>query len=299
MAGILVMWVVATLEAGQPGVAPPAAAIPLFSEALAKERGPTTAPFTVSYRSGGKLLAFVATDHVFTRENSTIDAVRRAFRDANPSLVIVEGFPTSLGRNFAPIVEAARRRDQPDADAFAKSEAVFAASLALAGNVPFLGGEPSVVQEVEGLVAKGYRREDVLFAIRLRSLGQARRSGEMPVGDAAAFAARYAREAHAVAQMTGTEPASEAQFVADYRRLTGTEPVADERMPLRSDPGTETLLQRLGADNMRFRDEHLLATILQQLQDNDRVLVVYGSSHWTTLSRALEERLGKPQIVAR
>lgn len=70
-------------------------------------------------------------------------------------------------------------------------------------------------------------------------------------------------------------------------------------MPSRSDPGTQTLLQRMAADNMRFRDEHLLSTILQELAGNDSVLVVYGSSHWTTLSRALEDRLGKPVIRPR
>jgi hypothetical protein len=52
----------------------------------------------------------------------------------------------------------------------------------------------------------------------------------------------------------------------------------------------------MAADNMRFRDEHLLATILRELAANNSILVVYGSSHWTTLSRALEDRLGKPAI---
>jgi hypothetical protein len=296
-ADLVVMLTAATLVTGQPGVRPPT--IPSFSEALAKERGPTEAPFIVTYRPPGKVLAFVGADHVFTRENSTIDAIRRAFADTNPSLVIVEGFPTALGRNFEPIVEAARRRDRPDADAFANSEAVFTASQALARNVPFIGGEPTVLEEIDGLVVKGYKRDDVLFAVRLRSLGQARRSGEMPAGNAAAFTARYERESRAVAQITGTEPATEAQFIADYKRIVGVDPVSDVEMPNRYDPGTETLLQRLGADNMRFRDEHLLSTILQELDRNDRVLVVHGSSHWTTLSRALQDRLGKPVIVAK
>jgi hypothetical protein len=293
------MLTAATLVARQPNVAPPTTSIPLFSEALAKERGPTEAPFIVTYRPRGKVLAFVGADHVFTSENSTLDAVRQAFADTNPSLVIVEGFPTAFGRNFEPFVEAARRRDRPDADAFAKSEAIFTASQALARKVPFIGGEPTVIEEIEGLVAKGYKRDDVLFAVRLRSLGQARRSGEMPAGNAAAFTAKYERESRAVAQMTGTVPATEAQFIADYMRIVGVDPVSDVEMPSRSDPGMETLLQRMGADNMRFRDEHLLSTILQQLDRNDRILIVYGSSHWTTLSRALQDRLGKPVIVVK
>jgi hypothetical protein len=299
MAGLVLILTAPTLVAGQPGVAPPTSAIPLFSEALAKERGPTEAPFIATYHSGGKMLTFVGADHVFTSENSTIVAVRRAFADTNPSLVIVEGFPTEFGQNFEPFVAAAGRRNKPDADAFAKSEAIFAASQALARNVPFIGGEPTVIEEIEGLVAKGHKRDDVLFAIRMRSLGQARRSGEMPAGNATAFTARYERESRAVAQMTRTEPATEAQFIADYRRIVGVDPVSDVEMPHRYDPGTETLLQKMGADNMRVRDEHLLSTILQQLERNDRVLIVYGSSHWTTLSRALQDRFGKPVIVAK
>ncbi len=272
--------------------------IPLFSEALARERGPTEAPFLVTYRSGKQVLTFVGADHVFTRENDTVDAVRRAFDDIKPSVVIVEGFPTALGSNFKPIVDATRRRDRPDADAFALSESVFAASLALSRDVPFYGGEPSIAEEIDGLVAMGYERRDVRFAVLLRTLGQARRSGEMPAGDPVAFSARFARESGAIAQMTGTASATEAQFVTDYRRIVGVDPVSDELMPHRYDPGTGTLLQRMGADNMRLRDGHLLSTILEQLAAHDRALVVYGSSHWTTLSQALEQRLGKPTIVA-
>jgi hypothetical protein len=274
-----------------------ALAIPLFTEALARERGPTDAPFIATYSSGDKRLVFVGVDHVFTRENSTLDAIRRAFVEGTPAVVVVEGFPTALGQNFAPIVAAARRRDEPDADAFAMSEAAFAASQALARHVPFIGGEPTVVEEIEGLVTGGHDRSDVLFAVRLRSIAQARSSGEMPTGDAAAFAAVVEREARAVAQMTGTPLVNVAQFSADYRRIVGVDPVSDDQMPHRLDPGSETLLRKLSADNMRFRDGHLLSTILKQLEHNARVLVVYGSSHWTTLSQELEARLGKPVIV--
>jgi hypothetical protein len=290
VAGLVAIWTAATLAM------PQTIEIPLFSEALARERGPTEAPFIVTYRSGKKVLAFVGADHVFTNENSTIDSVRRAWADTKPSMVIVEGFPTALGRNPEPIVQSVRRRDTPDADTYAKGEAGFTASQALARNVPFIGGEPTLIEEIEGLVAKGYRRDEVLFAVRLRSLGQARASGEMPVGNSTAFTARYERESHAVAQMTGTEAPAEAQFIADYRRIVGVDPISDVEMPARCNPGTETLLQRMAADNMRFRDEHLLATMLKELAENNRVLVVYGSSHWTTLSRALEDRLGKPVI---
>jgi hypothetical protein len=273
--------------------------IPPFSDALARERGPTEAPFVATYRSHGKVLAFVGADHVFTDENSTIDMIDRTFVKTQPSGVILEGFPTAMGPNPEVIQEAVRRRRNPDADGFARGEASFAASRALARHVPFVGGEPTIDEEIEGLVRLGYEHADVLFAMRLRAIGQARRSGEMPVGDTAAFAKCVGEQSRAVADMTGTAPATVPQFVADYLRLVGVDPVSDPEMPHRYDPGSETMLRRMGSDNMRVRDQHLLATIMQQLDLHPRVLVVYGSSHWTTLSRALETRLGKPVILAR
>jgi hypothetical protein len=47
---------------------------------------------------------------------------------------------------------------------------------------------------------------------------------------------------------------------------------------------------------MVARDEHLWATIQRQLDVKKRVLVVYGGSHWTTLSEMLRMKLGRPAI---
>jgi hypothetical protein len=272
--------------------------IPLYSQQLADELEPSkTAPWVATYRSGRKVLCFVAGDHVFTAENPTIEAIRRSFADVNPSRVIVEGFPTAMGESPEPILESLRRRDAPDADPYAKSEAIFAVSQARSRNVPFVGGEPTIVEEMNALVAKRYNRDDVRFAMLLRGLGVSRRSGGMPAGDTEAFSMEYRRAARSLAYMTQTESMSEKDFIASYLRIVGTDPISDVEMPNRSNPGTETVLQRMSADNMRIRDEHLFSTILRELAEHDRVLVVYGSSHWTTLARALQDRLGKPVIL--
>ncbi len=234
---------------------------------------------------------------MFTPENPTIEAIRRAFVDVNPSSVIVEGFPTAMGTNPEPILQSLRRRESPDADPFAKGEAIFAVSQARSRNVPFLGGEPTMVEEMDGLIAKGYHRDEVRFAMHLRVLGMSRRSGQMPAGDAEAFWVAYRRAARGFASMTRMESMPEQEFIASYVKIVGTDPISDVEMPDRSNPGTQSILQRMAADNMRGRDEHLLSTILGQLGEHDRVLVVYGSSHWTTLARALKDTLGKPVML--
>jgi hypothetical protein len=60
-----------------------------------------------------------------------------------------------------------------------------------------------------------------------------------------------------------------------------------------NDPTRHGQQDRIG---MMMRDRHLLGLIEQQLAEKHAVLVVYGGSHWATLSAALQERLGRPKI---
>ena len=174
----LALLVLAAVFSGYACVTPRDAAIPVYSEALARRLGPTRAPFIVTYHSGEKMLTFVGADHVFTNENSTIDAVRHAFDGAGPAAVIVEGFPTALGPSPAVIVDSIRRRDAPDADGYSRSEGAFAASLAIARNVPFFGGEPTVGEEIAGLVAHGHPRADETRSKHVIWNGQTRLLGD-------------------------------------------------------------------------------------------------------------------------
>jgi hypothetical protein len=73
--------------------------------------------------------------------------------------------------------------------------------------------------------------------------------------------------------------------------------VGDHDFLLRGDAGDTTHNGQQGKASMMIRDRHLLGLIEQQLADRHVVLVVYGSSHWATLSAALEKRLGKPKII--
>jgi hypothetical protein len=71
----------------------------------------------------------------------------------------------------------------------------------------------------------------------------------------------------------------------------------DDTFPLRIDVVND--LTRNGQQtkmNMMTRDRHLLGLIEQRLADKHAVLVVYGGSHWATLSAALQARLGGPKI---
>jgi hypothetical protein len=78
--------------------------------------------------------------------------------------------------------------------------------------------------------------------------------------------------------------------------MYGVDIVGDDKFPLRIDVGDATRHGEQARVDMMTRDRHLLGLIEQQLAARHSVLVVYGGSHWSTLSAALEERLGKPNL---
>lgn len=87
------------------------------------------------------------------------------------------------------------------------------------------------------------------------------------------------------------------EFTKHYRDIYGADIVGDDKFPLRIDVVNDPT--RHGDQDrvmMMARDWHLLGLIEQQLAERHSVLVVYGGSHWATLSAALEERLGIPKI---
>ena len=75
--------------------------------------------------------------------------------------------------------------------------------------------------------------------------------------------------------------------------MYGVDIVGDDNFPLRIDVVNDpTRHEQQDRIDMMTRDRHLLGLIEQQLVERHSVLVVYGGSHWATLSAALQERLG-------
>ena len=254
-------------------------------------------PFTATYRKGEEVLVFVGVRHAFTPQNATIRAVDWGFSAMIPEVVIIEGPPTEMGENPVPIVEQVRLRGTPDADEFTRAEMGYAASLALARKIPFLGGEPTRAEQVRALERKVFTIEEIAFSYLLGSLSQGLRSGDLAGTSDARLSNEFARWSGAFVEQYKAESISFEDFSARYRSAYGVEVKLDTDPIARIEgEGQPRALQLLRQNDSITRDEHLLATIENQLASRKRVLVVYGGSHWTTLSQALERRLGKPEI---
>lgn len=259
-------------------------------------------PFIASYKRGRERLVFVGAHHAFQPTSPTMRAVTAAFAMFQPKIVIVEGFPTAMGEDPEPLVAQARRYGTPNADEFAKTEAMYAASTALKRRIPFVGGEPTREEEIGVLKTKGFTAEDIAFNAMAGYYSQALRSGDMSDMSLESLLRQYGRVAYVVKLPLhqggwNMDPLSFEQFRQRYMEMYGTELAGDTQFPHRIDVVFDR--SRNGDQtraDMVTRDRHLLGLIEQQLTDRRSVLVVYGGSHWATLSSALEKRLGKPTV---
>jgi hypothetical protein len=253
-------------------------------------------PFVASYHRGAQRLVFVGVRHAFDANDPTMRAVATGFAEIQPGIVILEGFPTAMGENPQPLVEEARHHGAPDADEFARGEAMYAASLALSRGIPFLGGEPTQDEQVDVLKAKGFTNADIAFSSLLGWLSQALRSGDIPDTSTESLAKIYPKLAQYVRNQIHLEPPTLDALRQGYHDLYGVDIVGDPKFPLRIDVGDSTRHGQQLAVAMMTRDRHLLGLIEQQMTERHAVLVVYGGSHWSTLSAALEQLLGKPKV---
>jgi hypothetical protein len=161
-----------------------------------------------------------------------------------------------------------------------------------------LGGEPAPVEVLQALGRGGYTAKDIAFAELVDSLGQTVRAGDViPGAKDPRLAVAFTRSANAFISRYSLPSLSFEEFSSRYKLMFGVDVAEDERLATRPWPGTDSQLALLSQAHMNVRDRHLLATIEKELALKERVLVVYGGSHWITLSQALQRKFGKPTIV--
>jgi len=259
--------------------------------------------FVANYRKGAERLVFVSARHAFNPNAPTMRAVKEAFAEIQAKVVILEGFPTAMGANPPPLVEVARHYGAPEAGEYGRSEGMYAASIALIKGIPFLGGEPTREEQMQVMKAKGFTDADITFGYLVGGLSQALRSHEIPDTSVASLEKYYPRVVQDLKLPIdhggwALDAPSLEGFRQHYRQLYGVDIVGDKEFPLRIDVAFDTTRNGQQARvDMKTRDRHLLGLIEQQLSERHSVLVVFGGSHWATLSNALEERLGKPKIT--
>jgi hypothetical protein len=254
-------------------------------------------PFLAVYGRSMPRFGFVAAEHATDPASATFRLIDAAFARIAPRHVILEGFPHDWGDNPDHIVGLTKRRTDPAADAYARSEAVHAAARALEHGATFRGGEMSDEQQVALLVAQGFDRTDLLHIMLIKVLDQDQRGGAFASPEGAAFEASLARWGAALSSAYGAPPPTADAFAAWFENRFGVALNKDPDWVQRAWPGSQGLGGRIAQAQGLARDRYLLARIREALAATPPVLVVYGGSHLASLWAALEGDLGAPVIV--
>jgi len=276
----------ACAHARQPGLPDPL----LYTPELARRLEPAPFPFAVEYARGSRQLLFIAARHEIGRETPTAQLIRNKATSFQPRLIIIEGLESALGRNPPGVVS----RLQADLTTDSANEARVAAETALRLSVPFQGGEPGEMEVFNRLVAGGFDKDDLLFADLIKVMPTLVGSGDITgVGDPR-FVAGYPRYAAQLAGRVGAAPLSLERFKAMYVKAFGVAPEDDALLVYRTRPDETHVVGRILQAQTQLRDRAILGVIEDALNEAGRVLVVYGGSHWTTLSAPLAALLGPP-----
>lgn len=281
-----------------PVAAPDRNLVQPFSPSLqAKRFAGRSQPFVIRFTRGGRSLVFVAAQHSIDAEGATFMAVRRAFAQTSPAVLIVEGFPTERGENPASIVRLVAERHQPEADSYARGEAAFAISLALEAGIPFLGGEPTDKALLAAQVGEGFQPDDIQFITLIKVLGQDVAAGVFAGPSDPRFPAAFRTWDEILAADSGRSITSPELFAVWYQRTFGRALETDPSWLSRADPGGAGLGAAIARSQSLLRDRHLFDVAMAQVQTRQRVLIVYGASHLAALWGAFAHVLGEPAFI--
>jgi hypothetical protein len=254
-------------------------------------------PFLATFQHGSMKLGFAAVMHATDENDPSFATIRGAFDRIRPQRVILEGFPAAWGDAPSRIVNLARNRMAPDADAYARSEAVYAAALALDRQIPFAGGEMPESELVDLLAAQGFARTDLFNVMLIKVLEQEMRGGAFVRPEGRAFEEALGRWTPMLAQTHGVEPTTQDAFGAWYLATFGTTLAGDDTWYERAWPVGNGIGGRIARAQSLARDRFLYGQIIAALNRSERVLVAYGGSHLAGIWRALVAALGEPELT--
>lgn len=253
-------------------------------------------PALYRFKYANKSLRYLAARHSSDSNSDTFQIIKDAFKKSPPTIVIVEGFPTSLGFNSKQILASV----SPDfgKESYTAGEPAYTIELASRDGVDFVGGEPDDHELFKIISSAGFSADDLIAYSFVRQIPQSIRAGNT---NQAAIADDFRKYASWKIQSFGLPfsfSISFEKFKNWYEKNQGKifDPLKIENGE--SSPITDGKLftQKIAAADLRARDEHIIDVISDCLNSHSDVLIVYGSSHYRIEHRAIEASLGPAQM---
>ncbi len=255
-------------------------------------------PYVARYARDGKALSFLASLHEHRPGNQVFRMVAAEFAALEPEVVVIEGLRRAAG--LSPGFYRDWVATMPEDGIWPAGEAGFTASLALARGIPFVGGEPTPQEVLEGMAGSPFGLRDLVCYFVLRQIPQWQRTGRDPEhAFPELYAAFLVEQARALDVAPADLPGPE-DFATWYEAATGRpfDPAAITVMDAAPISGPQALLpNRIAVQVDLVRNASITRVTAEMLNRYDRVLVVYGAGHHVQQAPVLEAMLGVPRLL--
>lgn len=260
-----------------------------WSEDLSK--GEVAAPYLATFKDGKYELRYLGSRHENSLHSPTLELVDKTFKTEKINAVVIEPYPYSKGESSAWFLDYIKKNRHDDF--LPLGEAALSALLADERGIPFFGGEPTDEDILQQISSEGFSPSELVISYLVRQIPQWKREGELEKQKYEVLASSYLS---ATCRNLNVNPCPTLRDAEQwYTKMNGkilTEDVdSQESAPLVDSPlGT----QRISSAITLVRDRFTLKIIEKVLAKYERVLVVYGHSHFLDLQPAFEDSMGHP-----
>lgn len=254
---------------------------------------PGEQPVIAHYKQAGYELFYLASAHSNDLGSPTLKLVNRLFFTHQFDALLVEPFSHSKGESPAWFTKLAKQGLQ--GDFILGGESALAIIRADSKKIPFFGGEPDHRDVYQELRKRGFTDIDVLGFYVVRQVPQWVREKQDKTGllerNAPKFINIYCKE-------FGLQFCPSLKDVRSwYKNKMGHDLTPDVKNEEISPFAEGTLItQKISSATGDIRDRYTLNILQRKLAKYKRVAVVYGSGHFVTLRKSLDEAFGPPEF---
>lgn len=267
--------------------------VPWTQERQAQE--PLSPPYLSFYSDNVVSLLYLAARHEVGVQKPTFQAIRNTLPFYKPSIVVVEGYPTTQETSPKSYLDYATRCWGPGGNQQC-GEPSYLAYLAHQASIPFVGGEPTDPSLLQDIQKKGYTTKDMLGYYYVRQLAQWISRGQ--------FSSDVEHQYNSyLKQLLQRFQLSDFSFpFSDFQQwYQGKMGKAFEAKSIRTNDvaplqgSSATWLHKMSYEVSLLRDTHLVNLFATLLNQYDRVFITYGSGHLVKQRAVLQKMLGAPR----
>lgn len=257
---------------------------PLAQEDRAKTEDNFPVGITI-FKNGKYKLVYVSANHSFDINSPTRGAIRKAIKEHSPKSIVVEAAKL-------PPQEIFSKQENPDS--IAMMEPFYTAALAAKNNIDIAPGEPGNAHIFEVFEKKGYSKTDFQAYMWAIEIFKSKNSGDNMsefFKNNKDYFSRIAKAADANQEEMLLEKgfkAWHAEHFPDRRNCFDIDML--DIVPHRS--ASAQPLQKMAYAHLKCRDDHIVRTITDKLNQFETVLVVYGAAHLRGQQLAFEKMIG-------